>query len=347
MKYLQEVESKSGEQICELQNEKLARLLLHAYDNIPYYEGLFSSAGLGKNKNSLVQNFATIPVLTKEIIQEQGEKLYSKDYKNRGWYKNSTGGSTGEPVTFIQDKQYKAWGLASQYHEEKKLGKDLGQPGLKLWGSERDISRSKDKFVPRAIQWLQNQVVLNCFRMTDENIKKYIHAWNRQKPRLVTGYVSALFEFARQVQNLKSELHRPDAIISAAETLSENTRDYIEEIFYCPVVNLYGSRETGLIACECLKKEGLHICSLHTKVEILTDDLRPCQPGQIGNIYITTLDNYSMPLIRYRIGDTAIPTDKTCSCGNPHPLIEKITGRQMEVFKTINGTIVPGEFFIH
>jgi phenylacetate-CoA ligase len=149
------------------------------------------------------------------------------------------------------------------------------------------------------------------------------------------------------VQNLKSELHRPDAIISAAETLSENTRQYVEEIFQCPVVNLYGSREAGLIACECLKKEGLHIASLHTKVEILTDDLRPSSPGQIGNIYITTLDNYSMPLIRYRIGDTAVPTDKTCSCGNPHPLIEKITGRQMEVFKTRKGTVVPGEFFIH
>ena len=55
-----------------------------------------------------------------------------------------------------------------------------------------------------------------------------------------------------------------------------------------------------------------------------------------------------MPLIRYQIGDMGVPAKNAqCSCGRGLPLIEKVVGRQMDVFKTKEGKIIPAEYLIH
>ena len=42
-------------------------------------------------------------------------------------------------------------------------------------------------------------------------------------------------------------------------------------------------------------------------IEILAvDGASPLDPGEEGEIVVTNLTNYAMPLIRYRIGDTGI-----------------------------------------
>jgi phenylacetate-CoA ligase len=87
---------------------------------------------------------------------------------------------------------------------------------------------------------------------------------------------------------------------------------------------------------------------LHNKIEILNDDLEPSEPDQPGKIYITTLNNFSMPLIRYDIGDMGVlSSEQTCSCGRGWPLIQKVIGRHIETFTTKDGRKIPGEFFIH
>ena len=45
-------------------------------------------------------------------------------------------------------------------------------------------------------------------------------------------------------------------------------------------------------------------------VEVLDDEGKDVSPGELGNIHITHLDNYLMPLIRYKIGDLGILGNK-------------------------------------
>jgi phenylacetate-CoA ligase len=125
-------------------------------------------------------------------------------------------------------------------------------------------------------------------------------------------------------------------------------QELIGNVFQCRVFNRYGSREVGSIACSCEKNEGLHVSVWNNYLEILDDNFRAVGPGGIGRIYVTNLNNYSMPLIRYQIGDIGIAAENhECSCGRKTPLIKGVMGRHMEVFKTKNGKIIPAEFFIH
>ena len=106
LKQIKKYEFLSREKTAELTKRKLETLLLHTHNNVPYYHQILSSCGVVKDNKVDLANFSRIPVLTKEIIRREGKNLYSSDYKKRKPYENTSGGSTGEPVRFIQDAEY-------------------------------------------------------------------------------------------------------------------------------------------------------------------------------------------------------------------------------------------------
>jgi len=120
----------------------------------------------------------------------------------------------------------------------------------------------------------------------------------------------------------------------------------ISEVFHAKIFNRYGSQEVSDIACNCKKGEGLHLIPDIYYLEIVDDEGRRVKSGKQGNIIITLLTNYTMPLIRYRIEDRGILSEKVCSCGRGLPLLEKIVGRIRENFKNKFGDYVNGGVFI-
>lgn len=348
LNYLKSVESKSTEEIFHLQQEKLTTLLMHAYKNVPYYSEILPEAGVIQNGKVNLENFPNIPILTKDIIRDQGQNLYSKDHKSRHSFSNTSGGSTGQPVTFLQDRNYKDWSMACRLYYNQMAGKDVGQREIKLWGSQSDVLDESEKLVTKLRRWGFNILMLNSFMMSDDLMADYVERWNRFKPKLVWAYTTSIYDFAKYIQRTKTPIHSPASIICTAENLTEDIRQTVQTVFKCPVLDQYGSREIGVAACECMQRNGLHTFPLNNIIEILDDDFNPCLPKQMGNIYATTLNNYSMPLIRYDIGDMAQAAENTdCPCRSNQPLIGKIIGRHIEVFKKKDGTTIPGEFFIH
>jgi phenylacetate-CoA ligase len=82
-------------------------------------------------------------------------------------------------------------------------------------------------------------------------------------------------------------------------------------------------------------------------LELIVDG-RPAKPGEIGEIVITDLNNFSVPLIRYRIGDLAVCMEQiTCSCGRAQKTIGEISGRTQAIIGCMNGVWLPGAFFLH
>jgi len=348
LKLLTSAEYSSPEDLLELQHDRLEKLLRHAYKKVPYYHKVLAQAGVVKDGKLCLTRFGEVPVLTKQLIRTQGTAMYAADYKSRKAFRNTTGGATGEPLEFLQDRDYRAWSFARRFYFNLMAGKDIGQPEIKLWGSQQDTLVGAERLSTRLKRWGFNMLVLNSFLMTDEKMKEYAEKWNAFRPKQVWAYTSSIYEFGRYLRRKNMTIFSPCSIICAAETLTEQVRTFVEEVFGCHALNQYGSREAGAMACECPNKEGLHTFVLDNKIEILDEHLRPCQPGETGNIYVTTLNNYSMPLIRYRIGDMGTVAKHTrCSCGRGWPLIANIVGRHIEAFRTKDGRAIPGQFFIH
>jgi len=328
--------------------QKRNSLFLHAYKHNKYYHQVFKEIDLIQDGKVDPSRIAGIPILTKDIIRKNQHELISDDYHTRKWFFNTSGGSTGEPIQLMQDDVYLKWGNATNYYYYKNI-LGIEEPTAKkviLWGSERDLFKGSIGFKAKIQNWLSNTVFLNSFRMTERDIERYIYVINSFKPEIVRGYAGSLYELCRYAEKNNLSLYSPKVVVSAAETLSNNMRETIESNFGTRVYDFYGSREVSNLAGEC--KEGLmHPFMFWNYQEVLDQHNQPVKEGEEGRVVVTNLFNYSMPLIRYEIGDMAVLGPDTCSCGLILPTFRKVSGRIVGHFIQSNGTTVPAEYFIH
>jgi phenylacetate-CoA ligase len=71
-------------------------------------------------------------------------------------------------------------------------------------------------------------------------------------------------------------------------------------------------------------------------VEVLNADDRPCRPGEVGRVVVSTLLNFAAPLLRYEIGDMA-EVGSSCPCGRGLPVLKRILGRVRNMLRLPNG----------
>ncbi len=102
------------------------------------------------------------------------------------------------------------------------------------------------------------------------------------------------------------------------------------------MADMYSAEEVGYIALQCPEHEHYHVQAENLLVEILDESDRPCPPGAIGRVVLSTLHNFAMPLIRYEIGDYAEPGEP-CPCGRGLPVIRRILGRERNLMACPDG----------
>jgi len=335
------------EKIRQYQFAKLRKLLDHVYLHVPYYRDLFISIGATPQDIRDFQDFGKIPILTKEIIRQNFDRLMAHNMAPHDFNPNSTGGSTGEPLRFYQDREYELWADAARIRGWYNIaGCEAGDSCGVLWG---DMHEVKEDFsiMERLISFCKyGQITLNAFNLSPARKLSFLKWCRLLKPKLLRGYVTAIKDFAIFLDERKLTFPGLKGIILCAETVDGETQDYIEKIFRAPSYNTYGGRELSLIAMECSQKNGLHEVSENNYIEFGRIDLKDYKDA--GNLVVTNLNNYAMPFIRYQIGDIGVPSSiESCKCGRGLPLIKKIIGRTTEVFIFNDGTRIAGEMFIH
>ena len=333
----------SENELISFQSKRFEKLLIHCKKNVSYYREF-----LDKYDEKSFRNFdiKSLPILTKDILRKKFNELKSDDLQTRDWVVNSSGGSTGEPVKIIQDTYY-------SYHSEARknicfqwAGLETGDNLIKLWGSERDIlgtSRLLDKIK----YFLKNEIILNAFILSRPIMKKFINIINSSKPSTILAYANAIYELSNFAKNENIKISRQNSVISTSGVLYPFLRKKIEMTFGCKVYDQYGSREVSCIASECEYSNGLHISEETILLEIVDENGNECPVGVEGDVLVTSLINYAMPIVRYKIGDRAIMESGFCKCGRSHKRLKNVVGRSMDNFKLRDGTIIPSEYFIH
>jgi phenylacetate-CoA ligase len=303
LKLLRSIEFKSPGYILSLQEERLKNLLLHAWNNTDYYKQILEKCGVVRSGIVNLDRFEEIPILTKDIIKSEEKRLKAKSLPSyRKVYENSSGGSTGKPLKFYQDIYYWNLNVASKIYRFETLGKKLGEKEMKIWGSLDDLLKGSEGLETKLQNFLYNRKSVQCYQLTENIIMSIINEINKYKPKLIWVFIDQMQIIAKYINENKIQVHKPAAIFAGATKVYEHTRKEIQEAFGAPVIDFYGSREFGDVACECEKRKGLHIASILNKVEVV-DKNNNSVKEQDGDLIITSLMNYAMPFIRYKIGD--------------------------------------------
>lgn len=337
----------SPAQMRELQNEKLRRLIRHAYRTVPYYRAKLQAAKLRPEDIRTQDDLHKLPFLTKDEVRTHLHfDMLQEGVSHADILKVTTSGSTGEPFVCYADRSQLEFRWAATLRSQEWTGYRFGDPTVRLWHQTLGMSRSQ-VFNEHADAWFANRTFIPVFEMTDAKLEEMIRLIENKRPILIDGYAEAL-DFLAQYLETRGGMHfRPKALMSSAQTLPRKSRDLIERAFGCKVFDKYGSREFSGIAYESDAHNGHLVVAEGYIVELLVDG-RPAQPGEVGEVVITDLNNFCMPFIRYRIGDLAEALrDEPSTCGRGLPRIGDIQGRVQSIIQGTDGQFVPGSFFSH
>ena len=90
-----------------------------------------------------------------------------------------------------------------------------------------------------------------------------------------------------------------------------------------------------------------HVFTYNNHVEVVDASGSALPEGGVGRILVTNLHNYTMPLLRYEIGDLGSLSTEPCPCGSPLPHFVELQGRITDHFKRADGGLIHGEYFTH
>jgi phenylacetate-CoA ligase len=320
--------------------KRLGDLLLSARQSVPYYRGIMR--GLGVNDDDIRHDATGVlrqmPVLTKAELLSYFDDLTCDGIDLSSVKVNTSGGSTGEPARFIQDHSYHAAVSAGKVLFDEWTGYRRGDPRVYLWGAERDVLPGGASLRVRVGRWVRNEYWANTFRLGNARLEEFARLIARVKPAQVTAYVDAAYELARFMTRTGRQISGVGSVLTSAGTLYPSMREAIEQAFGAPVFNRYGSREVGDVACECDRHDGLHVNPHTHVVEIAAPDGSIAAHG-MGEVLVTSLVNFAMPLIKYRIGDQGCWAQRPCSCGRAWPLLTDVQGRINSVIRTSQGAV--------
>jgi phenylacetate-CoA ligase len=303
--------------------KNLKRIIYYCYNYNSFYRRKWKKAKFSPNKLKSLEDIRKIPITTKEevinniheIMSKQAFSLFSMHENkifnsfeikiNRYFFKRTSGTSGAILVLPIRDTV-------------KKFLDAVYVRNLIMTGYT-----PKEKIIlttPKNTKYLNfygfRSLYLNIFLPLEEQIK----ILEKETNFTLLSYPTFLFYIVQEKNRI-----RPNRIITTAETLSEYMRKKLEYYFNCEVFNMYGAAESGIIAGECKEKIGLHINIESIYVETIKNNEEVIE--EPGEIIITPLRNFDLPLIRYKLGDIGVLSNERCSCGRSLPLLKKILGR--------------------
>lgn len=345
LKFLNESQYWDDNQIEEYRLIKFKKLFEFARRNVPYYSELFGSLKLTFSDFKSLQDINKIPILTKEIVRKENHNLVARNFNMKHVKKGKTGGTTGAPIIVLKDVNNRSFTWASYYRWYNWIGIDYYDKEATFWGARTVLSSSlKHNIIKKSTDYLQNNLAINSFNVSNKDLSKIYMSLRRFKPQIIKGYLSALIHLAEYIEYNDLETISPIALSSTSETLYKHNREFLESVFKAPIYDQYGCGELSAISYECPKHNGLHINQEHVICEVLDEDNQAII-NKSGRIVGTDLDNYVMPFIRYENGDLATLTDRKCSCGVNQPLMYSIEGRSTDTITLKNGSKVHGVFF--
>lgn len=312
--------------------------LKHAADTVPFYRRLRQTQGLAPD------DLTTWPILSRADIQGNLDTLQSQPPPPK-ITRIGTSGSTGVPLTVVHDRAQREWSRAADHWFFFQMMNidPLTSSKVILWNAPHAVQRDPRDWRKRVHHWLTRTNLCTPTFLSEELLDSLLALIDREKPAVIKGYAWTLWQLARRAQ-LRGVRHSPKAIYSTAEVMRPFMRAGIEEVFQSEMHDMYGCREFGNIAGQC-RKGRYHVFSFAVHLEVLDDRGQPVAPGQTGNVVLTTLHNRAMPLVRYALGDLAIPADG-CDCGSCLPALESIKGRVIDYFKLADNTLIDtGMFF--
>ncbi|WNM58968.1 phenylacetate--CoA ligase family protein [Candidatus Nitrospira allomarina] len=317
------------EDLRQRQEEQLRNLLMHAYQNVPLYRGLYKEAGYHPDEFRSLDDIDKIPILQKyRLKQASPEEVVAQGIDPHRCGVVETSGSTGTPLRIFL-------GALDQQWQRVVAWRILFEHGFRWTDRTLEIRMTfgQQFFVQRLgiapKEWCS---ILDPPEFWAQRIIE-------TQPDVIVAGAGTLHALAETVKTLGLNLPSLRLIVSDSETLSPATRQLVRGALGRDPVDVYGLVELSNFAWECERRSGFHVSADSHIVEVVAAS------GEPGPIITTALGMWTMPMIRYETGDLAEVETTLCPCGRTLPLLRRIYGRRVDSVAMQDGRRIFWPFF--
>ncbi|MCP4606044.1 MAG: phenylacetate--CoA ligase family protein [Proteobacteria bacterium] len=315
--------------LAALQLRRLRQTLVYAGEKVPYWRDLFKREGFHPKGVTRSSDIEVLPILTKDIIRAEGDRMLSADYDKSRLVVRKTGGSTGEPLVYCVDRESLERQMAINLRGFRLLGLRDDDRVAKIWGY------GKSHRLENALASVSSRLFLDAFYSGDAQMESWLEQLLQFEPKAIYGYAGAISHFARFLKRTGRQrpLSSLNVICTTSEKLFPEMAEVTREVFGVPVADMYGCHESIRIASDCLHGH-MHIHMDGTLTEFVHDQGVADGPGKI---IITTLLSRAMPFIRYDVGDMGTDSSSKCPCGLELPIMTLDVGKVHHIFQLPGG----------
>jgi len=320
---------KEGE-LKKFKDKQFRKIVNFAY-TVPLYHDLYKNANVYPNDINELKDITKLPIVSKDIFKKYYPNGLISSRINKGkLIEVSTSGTTGKTLSIYVDLHDVVIGLFGYIRMLKEYDINWRKDKLTIIGdfaphtvesgyiNRGILSKMQNNFLFKNIQWLD----------TNDKPEVLIEKINSFKPDFLGGYVGMLGHLALLKEKGYGKDINPRVIGSTGSAIDDTLRKYITNIFNSELFETYASTEAGPIAFQC-KKGSYHIMSDLVHLEIIENG-NYVSSKEPGHVVVTKLYGIGTPIIRYiAMDDIAAPLKKTCNCGMPGELLEKVYGRDI------------------
>lgn len=325
-------ESFTGDEWQQYQEQQLQKILVHAFEYVPFYNESFTANGFDKAsiKRITPETIALLPTLSKESLRKYGTTILLADTKERHGAFFASSGSTGTPTQILfSHAMHQRWMAIFESRVRNWAGVTSFEP-RGMVGGRRVLPDAANKPPFYRYNLFEKQVYFSAYHISKQNATDYLHGMQKHHVNYMTGYAMSNFFLACFFKELNIEAPQLKAVITSSEKLTDEMRQTFADVYHCKTFDGWSGVEACALITEC-EHGSLHISPDAGLLEVLNDDMQPVPAGTAGTVYCTGFLNYDQPLIRYNIGDQIILSDKQCSCGRHMPVVQEILGRVEDV----------------
>ena len=322
LKLLQESQTWDEARLIDYQISKLRVMLRHCAAHVPYYRRLFHAVGFDPEQFRSLSDLTALPLLDRDAIQSNLHDFLADNIKPSRMLYFTTGGTMGKPLGLYNVHSSGGRQMAFIHALWARVGFNHTHRRAMLRGW---VVKNKRHWKYEASE---RAFVFSNFHMTSENVAEYARVMRRERLPYLHSYPSAVIDFARRLKDLGLDPPRFRAILAASENLYPGQREFIESFFGARLFDFYGHTENVILAGECEVSNYYHIFPEYGVAEVIKEDgSSGGAEGEVGELVGTALDNFAMPLIRYRTGDWAVIGPGSCACGRNYRLLKETRGR--------------------
>jgi len=336
----------TGDRIAAERETRLRTMLAAAIERSPWHRQRLAGIDLSMSgerllaalppmsKHDLMTNFDTIVTdrrVTLDGIEGYLARLGDGGFFLDGYTAVTSGGSTGQRGCFVYDRGFWARFYGGCFRYVLREAVAAGRDGRKLVMAS--VAAGHPSHASAAFGRVFGEALLSTLRLgVDTRVSDQVAALNAAQPQILTGYPSALHLLAEETHAGRLRIS-PRRLMVYSEPLLPAARLSIEAAWGIRVGNLYATSEIGAVAGPC-DLGGSHLCEDLMVLEAVDADGRAVPDGtRSAKVYLTTLSNQLLPLIRYEVTDEVTVLREPCPCGSAYRCVADVQGRLDDTFR--------------